>query len=152
METISDFGTVDFFAVETITLGIFNLWLGMNNLAAASQLALIGFTFVLALLGLELAARRRQRFNDTKISLYKGFNKKVSPLKNFSIFLICLLPLTIGFIIPTSILIVNSINYLDLENFNNLLNLSMNSFLYSYCNIINYSVFVSNSCCWFKVL
>ena len=78
METISDFGTVDFFAVETITLGIFNLWLGMNNLAAASQLALIGFTFVLVLLGLELAARRRQRFNDTKISLYKGFNKGIS--------------------------------------------------------------------------
>ena len=104
METISDFGTVDFFAVETITLGIFNLWLGMNNLAAASQLALIGFTFVLVL-GLELAARRRQRFNDTKISLYKGFNKK-DLLKNFSIFLICLLPLTIGFVIPTSILIV----------------------------------------------
>ena len=128
METISDFGTVDFFAVETITLGIFNLWLGMNNLAAASQLALIGFTFVLVLLGLELAARRRQRFNDTKISLYKGFNKKVSPLKSFSIFLICLLPLTIGFVIPTLILIVNSISYLDFENLNNLLNLSMNSF------------------------
>ena len=32
METVSDFGTVDFFAVETLTLGIFNLWLGMNNL------------------------------------------------------------------------------------------------------------------------
>ena len=128
METISDFGTVDFFAVETITLGIFNLWLGMNNLAAASQLALIGFTFVLVLLGLELAARRRQRYNDTKISLYKGFNKKVSPLKSFLIFLICLLPLAIGFIIPTLILIVNSISYLNFENFNNLLNLSMNSF------------------------
>ena len=128
METISDFGTVDFFAVETITLGIFNLWLGMNNLAAASQLALIGFTFVLVLLGLELAARTRQRFNDTKISLYKGFNKKVSPLKSFSIFVICLLPLTIGFVIPTLILIVNSISYLDFENLNNLLNLSMNSF------------------------
>ena len=53
METISDFATVDF-AVETVTLGIFNLWLGMNNLAAASQLALIGFTFVLVLLGLNL--------------------------------------------------------------------------------------------------
>ena len=128
METISDFGTVDFFAVETITLGIFNLWLGMNNLAAASQLALIGFTFVLVLLGLELAARKRQRFNDTKISLYKGFNKKLSPLKSFLIFLICLLPLAIGFVIPTLILIVNSISYLNFENFNNLLNLSMNSF------------------------
>ena len=30
MEVVSDFGTVEFFAVETITLGIFNVWLGMN--------------------------------------------------------------------------------------------------------------------------
>ena len=131
METISDFGTVDFFAVETITLGIFNLWLGMNNLAAASQLALIGFTFVLVLFALELAARNKQRFNDTKITLYRGFNKKVSPLKNLFIFMICLLPLVIGFLIPVLILIINSISYLDLESFNNLLNLSINSFLIS---------------------
>ena len=131
METISDFGTVDFFAVETITLGIFNLWLGMNNLAAASQLALIGFTFVLVLFALELAARNKQRFNDTKITLYRGFNKKVSPLKNLLIFVICLLPLAIGFIIPVLILIINSISYLDLESFNNLINLSINSFLIS---------------------
>ena len=131
METISDFGTVDFFAVETIALGIFNLWLGMNNLAAASQLALIGFTFVLVLFALELAARNKQRFNDTKITLYRGFNKKVSPLKNLFIFVICLLPLVIGFIIPVLILIINSISYLDLESFNNLINLSINSFLIS---------------------
>ena len=131
METISDFGTVDFFAVETITLGIFNLWLGMNNLAAASQLALIGFTFVLVLFALELAARNKQRFNDTKITLYRGFNKKVSPLNNLFIFMICLLPLVIGFIIPVLILIINSISYLDLESFNNLINLSINSFLIS---------------------
>ena len=32
MEVVSDFGTVEFFAIETITLGIFNVWLGMNNL------------------------------------------------------------------------------------------------------------------------
>ena len=31
MEVVSDFGTVSFFMVETITLGIFNVWLGMNS-------------------------------------------------------------------------------------------------------------------------
>ena len=30
MEVLSDFGTVEFFAVETLTLGIFNIWLGSN--------------------------------------------------------------------------------------------------------------------------
>ena len=55
METISDFGTVEFLAVETITLGIFNLWLGMNNFSAASQLSILAFTFIVVLLGIELS-------------------------------------------------------------------------------------------------
>ena len=29
MEVLSDFGTVEFFAIETLTLGIFNVWLGI---------------------------------------------------------------------------------------------------------------------------
>ena len=37
MEVVSDFGTVEFFALETLTLGIFNVWLGMNNMPAAAQ-------------------------------------------------------------------------------------------------------------------
>ena len=131
METISDFGTVDFFAVETITLGIFNLWLGMNNLAAASQLAMVGFTFILVLFALELSARKKQRFNDTKINIYRGYNKKVSSMKSFFIFLTCFIPIIIGFLIPLFILIFHSINYLDLENFNNLVSISYNSFLIS---------------------
>ena len=45
METISDFGTVEFFAIETITLGIFNVWLGMNNLVAAAQISIVGNFF-----------------------------------------------------------------------------------------------------------
>ena len=52
METISDFGTVEFFAIETITLGIFNLWLGMNDFNSATQLAVLSFTFIVILLSL----------------------------------------------------------------------------------------------------
>ena len=41
METISDFGTVDYFALDTLTLGVFNVWLGMNSLSGASQISSI---------------------------------------------------------------------------------------------------------------
>ena len=57
MEVVSDFGTVDYFALETLTLGIFNVWLGMNNMPAAAQLALIAFILVGALLMIEIFAR-----------------------------------------------------------------------------------------------
>ena len=46
METISDFGTVEYFAIETLTLGIFNVWLGMNSLTTASQIASFSFLFM----------------------------------------------------------------------------------------------------------
>ena len=131
METISDFGTVDFFAVETVTLGIFNLWLGMNNLASASQLALVGFTFVVILLALELYARKKQRYNDPKFNTHNFFNKKVSKSKNMMIFLICIMPIILGFIIPVLILLENSINYFHLENFSELSKIAQNSFLIS---------------------
>ena len=131
METISDFGTVDFFAVETVTLGIFNLWLGMNNLASASQLALVGFTFVVILLALELYARKKQRYNDPKFNTHNFFNKKVSKSKNMIIFLICVMPILLGFIIPVLILLENSINYFHLENFSELSKIAQNSFLIS---------------------
>ena len=46
METISDFGTVEYFAIETLTLGVFNVWLGMNSLSGASQISSVLFIFV----------------------------------------------------------------------------------------------------------
>jgi len=132
METVSDFGTVDFFAVETITLGIFNLWLGMNNLAGASQLALIGFFFIMILLAFELSARKKQKFNDTKIRGYNGLNQKISIHHNIFIFFICIIPIIFGFIIPVLILFENSISYFDTQNLHNLILITKNSFFISF--------------------
>ena len=132
METVSDFGTVDFFAVETITLGIFNLWLGMNNLAGASQLALIGFFFIMILLAFELSARKKQKFNDTKIRGYNGLNQKIPIHQNIFIFFICVIPIIFGFIIPVLILFENSISYFDIQNLHNLILITKNSFFISF--------------------
>ena len=62
METISDFGTVEYFALETLTLGVFNVWLGMNSLSGAAQISSVLFIFVVVLLTIEYLARRRQRY------------------------------------------------------------------------------------------
>ncbi len=39
METLSDFGAVDHFAIETFTTGIFRTWYGLYDLQTAMQLA-----------------------------------------------------------------------------------------------------------------
>ena len=127
METVSDFGTVEFLAIETMTLGIFNLWLGMNNFSAASQLSLLAFTFIVVLLGIELTARKNQKFNNSKIST---FEKKFNVLRlrhNVSLFFICSIPITFGFLIPLFILISLSLKGFNQESFYTFANLAMNS-------------------------
>ena len=62
MEALNDFGTVDFFAVHTLTAGLYDVWLNMGNLGGAAQIATVMLTFVMVLLSMEIIGRRKQRF------------------------------------------------------------------------------------------
>ena len=105
MEVMSDFGTVEFFAVETITLGIFNVWLGMNNLAAAAQIALVGFGFIILLLVLELYARSRQQYVATSRAQTPLAPLMPRRLGVVACWVVCITPLVFGFFIPVGVLI-----------------------------------------------
>jgi len=105
METMSDFGTVEFFAIETLTLGIFNVWLGMNNLTAAAQIASFAFLFIAALLALEVIARARRRFIDTTRRPVTLQPKPASGSTLFACWITCLAPIVIGFIVPVAVLL-----------------------------------------------
>ena len=105
MEVVSDFGTVEYFAVQTITLGIFNVWLGMNSLVAAAQISSVGFLFILGLLGLELYARSRQQYVSTSRA-----QNSLAPLPTSTggacvCWALCLIPLSFGFFIPLGVLL-----------------------------------------------
>lgn len=105
MESLNDFGTVDFFSVETLTAGIYDVWLNMNNTAGAAQLATVSLAFVLALIGAEKWSRRSQRFYTT--------SSKYRPLPNYRLkgsraaiaFAVCLLPVAFGFLVPAGVLL-----------------------------------------------
>ena len=105
METISDFGTVDYFDLDTLTLGVFNVWLGMNSLSGASQISSVLFIFVIMLLTLEYLARRKQRFHEKSSGQNTMLEQEVSSAGKLICLLICLVPLILGFIIPVSILL-----------------------------------------------
>jgi iron(III) transport system permease protein len=105
METLADFGTVQYFGVTTFTTGIFRTWFGLGDHAAASQLAALLMTLVLVLLLLEQWSRKRARYHHTS-SKYSTIPKY--PLKGwaaFFAFLVCVLPLLLGFVIPVAQLI-----------------------------------------------
>ena len=65
METLNDFGAVDYFNVPTLTRGIFAIWLDTYNAGGAAQIALVMLGFVLLLLAMERISRRGKRFHHT---------------------------------------------------------------------------------------
>ena len=49
MECLSDFGTVSFFSISTLTTGIYNAWISFDDLHTANQLSFILLIFILFL-------------------------------------------------------------------------------------------------------
>lgn len=120
METLADFGTVEFFAVDTLTLGIFNLWFGMNNLVAAAQLSCFSFLFIFILLWVERSCRGDRRFSVSSSSISGGVNfirHRLFGLRSFLVFLVCIFPLFLGFILPIFILLSFVIGDFSLGDF-----------------------------------
>ncbi|MDG4721053.1 MULTISPECIES: ABC transporter permease [Thalassospira] len=113
METLNDFGTIDFFAVHTLTAGVFNVWLGMGNAGGAAQIALTMLAVVIALLLIERYSRRRQRFHDTTNRYQELPGYDLGPMAKVGALAICILPIVLGFVIPSLVLIYYSVGYFD---------------------------------------
>ena len=131
MEALNDFGTVDFFAVSTFTLGIYDVWLNMNNVAGAAQLAAVLLLFVMVLVLAERFARRKKRFHHTT-SKYKalpgyqleGWARRVAVIA-------CALPVVFGFVLPASILASYSFIHYETAMNTDFLGYAFNSFMLS---------------------
>ncbi len=132
MEVVSDFGTVEYFSLETLTLGIFNVWIGMNSITSAAQLSIITFIFVISLLLIEIRSRAASKFHDTSRSKTYVTLKKLSSRKSILCILICLFPPLVGFVIPVLILISNSLYAFDYEPVNEFIKPFFNSVLISF--------------------
>ncbi len=104
METLNDFGTIDFFAVATLTGGIFDVWLNMNNAAGAAQLALVLVSFALVLVFLERASRRSRRYHHTSSRVQALPEYPLSRTGGVLTMLWCALPVALGFVLPAAVL------------------------------------------------
>ena len=105
METLSDFGAVDHFAIQTFTTGIFRTWQGMYDLQTAMQLASLLLLMVGLFFILERNSRNKAAFTSNDSSFKSENEIKLSNMKSFWAFLICFIPLFIGFILPIAELI-----------------------------------------------
>lgn len=111
METLNDFGTVDFFAVNTLTAGLFDTWMNLGNLGGAAQIASIMLAFVLILVTLERYSRRRQQqyaARDMRDPLHRF---TLSRSRQAACMIACGLPLLLGFVVPAAVLGYYAVEY-----------------------------------------
>ncbi|MEL6555524.1 MAG: iron ABC transporter permease [Cyanobacteria bacterium J06621_11] len=104
METLNDFGTVQYFSVVTFTTGIYRTWFGMGERVAAAQLSAMLMLFVLALILIERWSRRRAKYYQANNSVQSPTAYPLKGIHNVSAFLACLLPISLGLLLPGALL------------------------------------------------
>lgn len=104
METLNEFGAVQYFGVDTFTTGIYRTWFGLGEQAAAAQLAACLLSFVIALVLLERWSRGKRRYFHTSSRYQQLPEFHLGGMASAGAFLACLLPILGGFLIPSGIL------------------------------------------------
>ncbi|NWN82130.1 MAG: iron ABC transporter permease [Halomonas sp.] len=104
METLNEFGAVQYFGVDTFTTGIYRTWFGLGEQAAAAQLAACLLTFVIALVLLERWSRGKRRYFHTSSRYQQLPEFHLGGMASAGAVLACLLPILGGFLIPSGIL------------------------------------------------
>ena len=130
MEVLNEYGAVKYFGVNTYTIGIFRSWNSMNDSGAAIQLSSILLFTVAFLFFVEKYFNRNKRFSFSKNTQLASL---ISPnnSKKFLIYLTCIIPIILAFLIPVIFNLINIFSSYDEINFERLLNLTFNSFTVS---------------------
>ena len=103
METLAEFGAVDFFSINTLTTGIYNSWIAFDDLAFANQLSFFLLLFIFALFILENLSRKKARYHMDSRGGFKQKRKiKLSGGKSFMAFMFCFLIFFLSFLFPLS--------------------------------------------------
>ena len=104
METLADYGTVQYFGLSTFTTGIFRAFYGFDDLTAASQLSAALLAFVVLLIYLERHSRRKARY-DTGGRGVPEHRIRLTGWQAAWAWIGCLVPVLLGFVVPALILL-----------------------------------------------
>ena len=127
METLSDFGAVDFFSMNTLTTAIYNSWLSFDDLAFSNQLSFYLLIFIFGLFIIEKFSRRSAKYHSPLQGGFKTRKKiELYGLNSFFAFLLCFIIFFLSFIFPISQMLYWTIiypkNFFDLNIYDLILN------------------------------
>ncbi|MEX0738762.1 MAG: iron ABC transporter permease [Pseudohongiella sp.] len=100
METLADYGTVQYFGISTFTTGIFRTWFGMGSSTAAAQLSAVLMLFILALVLTEQWSRNRARYHHTSTKYSRLPQIQLHGWRKWLALTFCAAPVALGFLIP----------------------------------------------------
>jgi iron(III) transport system permease protein len=104
METVADFGVVDYFGIQTLTTGIFATWLEAGNAGGAAQLAVAILAVIGLLLALEKRSRRRARYHASARQPRPVVQTPLHGLAGLGATLLCVAPFAFGFVLPVAVM------------------------------------------------
>jgi iron(III) transport system permease protein len=129
METLADYGTVSYFAVQTFTTGIYRAWFSLGDRIAAAQLSAALLGFVILVLLLERMSRGRARFHDTTGRNRPFPGRRLKGIKAAAAVAVCAAPMLIGFLLPAGILLKLALGEESTQFGERFLHLARNSFV-----------------------
>ena len=103
METLAEFGAVDFFSINTLTTAIFNSWITFDDLAFANRISSFLLLFIFSLFIIENLSRKKAKYHFTSKGGFKQKEKiKLDGVKAFLAFVFCFFVFFISFLFPLS--------------------------------------------------
>jgi len=105
METVADFGTVEHFGVQTLTTGIFSVWLTAGNAGGAAQIAVVILALIFVLVALERLSRRNARFHRLSRSSRPVSPQRLLGWRGALAAALCLVPFAMGFVMPVAVML-----------------------------------------------
>ncbi len=113
METVSEFGVYEYFSVQTLTTGIFSVWLQSGNAGGAAQIAVVILVLVLLLVAFEKISRRKSRFHRLSRQQRQVTAIPLTGWQAWVATLLCALPFAIGFILPGGVILSHALRHPD---------------------------------------
>ena len=101
METLTDFATVQYFGVDTVSVGVFRIWRGTFDRDAASEFATLVLVVALMIIGLERIMRGRARFGEAAGAAAGLGPRPLTRPKAWLAFALCSFILLLSFGAPT---------------------------------------------------
>jgi iron(III) transport system permease protein len=103
METLADYGTVSYFAVDTFTTSIYKAWFGLGERAAAVQLSLLLLGIVALVIVAERIPRGARRYPGAGTAA--ASRMRLTGAAAWSAIALCALPVLLGFALPAGMLL-----------------------------------------------